>query len=82
VFIGRNAEGVHTYLLKCYRGTFSSVGMLKGYIANERLGTTGVDCGTTALNVHRSNGKPRPFVVMYVSWLSSTVDCSQTSTLH
>ena len=30
--ICRNAEGVHTYLLKCWRGTCSSVGMLKGYM--------------------------------------------------
>jgi len=39
MFIYRNAEGVHAYLLKCCRGTFSSVGMLKGYLARERLGT-------------------------------------------
>jgi len=38
MFICRNAEGLHTYLLKCYRGTFSSVGMLKGYMVKERLG--------------------------------------------
>jgi len=37
--ICRNAEGVHTYLLKCWRGTCSSVGMLKGYTVRERLGT-------------------------------------------
>jgi len=30
MFICRNSEGVHAYLLKCRRGTCSSVGMLKG----------------------------------------------------
>jgi len=33
-----NAEGVHTYLLKCWRSTCSSVGMLKGYMVRGRLG--------------------------------------------
>ena len=28
---------VHAYLLKCYRDTFSSVRMLKGYMVRERL---------------------------------------------
>ena len=35
----QNAEGVHTYLLKCWRGTCSSFGMLKGYMVKERLVT-------------------------------------------
>jgi len=35
----QNAEGVHTYVLKCWRGTCSSVRMLKGYMVRERLGT-------------------------------------------
>ena len=39
MFICRNSEGVHVYLLKCCRGTFSSVGMLKGYMVRERLET-------------------------------------------
>jgi len=39
VFVVRNSEGVHAYLLKCCRGTCSSVGMLKGYMVRERLGT-------------------------------------------
>jgi len=30
MFIRRNAEGVHAYLLKCRKGTCSSVRMLKG----------------------------------------------------
>ena len=30
---------VHAYLLKFWRGTCSSVGMLKGYMVRERLGT-------------------------------------------
>jgi len=40
MFICRNAEGVHAYLLKCRRGTCSSVRMLKGCMVNKRLGTT------------------------------------------
>ena len=39
MFICRNAKGVHAYLLKCCRGTFSSFGMRKGYMVRERLGT-------------------------------------------
>ena len=39
MFICRNAEGVHAHLLKCRRGTCSSVRMLKGYMVNKRLGT-------------------------------------------
>jgi len=39
MYICQNAEGVHTYLLKCWRGTCSSVRMLKGYMVWERLGT-------------------------------------------
>jgi len=39
MFIRRNAEGVHAYLLKCRKGTCSSVRMLKGYMVNKRLGT-------------------------------------------
>ena len=42
MFICRNSEGVHAYLLKCCRGTCSSVGMLKGYMVKERLGTPGL----------------------------------------
>ena len=32
-------KGVHAYLLKCCRVTFLSVGVLKGYIVRESLGT-------------------------------------------
>jgi len=39
MFIRRNAEGVHAYLSKCWRGTYASVGMLNGYMVRERLGT-------------------------------------------
>jgi len=39
MFICQNAEGVHAYLSKCWRGTLSSVGMLKGYMVKNRLGT-------------------------------------------
>ena len=39
MFIGRNSEGVHAYLLKCRRGTCSSLRMLKGYMENKRLRT-------------------------------------------
>jgi len=39
MFICRNAEGVHAYLLKCWRDTCWSAGMLKGYMVRERLGT-------------------------------------------
>jgi len=39
MFICRNAEGVHAYLSKCWRGTLSSVRMLKGYMVKNRLGT-------------------------------------------
>jgi len=38
MFICRNAEEVHAYLLKCCRGTFSSFGILKGYIVRESFG--------------------------------------------
>jgi len=37
--ICRYFEGAHAYLLKWCRGTCSSVGMLKGYMVRERLGT-------------------------------------------
>jgi len=43
MFICRNSEGVHVYLLKCCRGIFSSVGMLKRYMVRERLGTPDID---------------------------------------
>jgi len=43
MFICRKIEGVHAYLLKCWRGTCSSVGMLKEYMVRERLGTPDVD---------------------------------------
>jgi len=39
MFICRNAEGVRAYLLICCRGTFSSVGRMKGNMVRERLGT-------------------------------------------
>jgi len=38
MFICRNDEGVRAYLLKCWRGTYSFVGILKGYFVRERLG--------------------------------------------
>jgi len=43
MIICRNAEGVHAHLSKCLRGTCSSVGMLKGYMVRERLGTPGIE---------------------------------------
>jgi len=43
MFICQNSEGVHAYLLKCCRGTCSFVGMLKGYMVRERLGTPVLD---------------------------------------
>jgi len=49
MFICRNAEVVHAYLLKCCRGTFSSFGMLKGYMVRERLGTPVLDGTITCL---------------------------------
>jgi len=39
MFICQNAEGVHASRLKRWRCTCSSVWMLKGYMARERLGT-------------------------------------------
>jgi len=30
LFTCRNAEGVHAYLVKCWRGTYPSVGTQKG----------------------------------------------------
>jgi len=39
MFICQNSEGVHPYLLKCWRGTCSFVGMLKGYMVRKRLRT-------------------------------------------
>jgi len=43
MFICQNSEGVHAYLLKCCRGTSSFVGMLKGFMVRERLGTPELD---------------------------------------
>jgi len=43
MFICQNNEGVHAYLVKCWRGTYSSVGMLKGYMVREGLGTPELD---------------------------------------
>jgi len=43
LLICRNAEGVHAYLVKCWRGTYPSAGMLKGYMAWKRLGTPGLE---------------------------------------
>jgi len=43
MFICQNSEGVHPYLLKCCRGTCSFLGMLKGYMVRERLGTPELD---------------------------------------
>jgi len=40
MFICRNAEGVHAYLLKCCRGAFSFVGRLKRCMVRERLETS------------------------------------------
>jgi len=34
-----NTEGVHAHLSKCWRGTCLSVGILKGCMVRERLGT-------------------------------------------
>jgi len=48
MFICRNSEGVHAYLLKYCMGTCSSVGMLKGYMARERLGTPALYHSTQA----------------------------------
>jgi len=39
MFICQNSEGVHPYLLKCWKGTCSFVGMLKGYMVRKWLGT-------------------------------------------
>jgi len=39
MYICQIAEGEHTYLLKCWRGTCSSVRLLKRYMVRERLGT-------------------------------------------
>jgi len=55
MFICRNVEGVHVYLLKCWRGTCSSVGKLKGCIARERLGTPGLESGSARNNIHPNN---------------------------
>jgi len=47
MFICQNSEGVHAYLLKCCRGTSSFVGMLKGFMVRERLGTPELDWSHT-----------------------------------
>jgi len=39
----QNDEGEHADLVKCCRGTYLSVGMLKGHMARERLRTPGLD---------------------------------------
>jgi len=46
MFTCQNDEGVHVYLVKCWRGAYSSVGMLKGYLARERLGTPALNLPT------------------------------------
>jgi len=43
MFICPNTEGVHAYLSKRWRGICSSVGMLKGYLVKERLGTPALE---------------------------------------
>jgi len=50
MFICQNHEGVHAYLVKCWRATYSSVGMLKGYMVRERLGTPGLEHQVTSLD--------------------------------
>jgi len=47
----QNDERVHADLVKCRRGTYSSVGKLKGYMARERL-------GTPVLVYNKSNSEP------------------------
>jgi len=42
IFICQHAEGIHAYLLKCWRGTCSPLKMLKEYMVRERLGTPGL----------------------------------------
>jgi len=39
MLICQNSEGVHAYLLKCWRSTCSSIRMLKEYMVRKRLGT-------------------------------------------
>jgi len=39
MFICQNSEGVHAYLLKCCRSTYTFVRMLKVYMVRGRLGT-------------------------------------------
>jgi len=43
MFICQNDEGLHAYLVQYWRGTYASVGMLKGYMVRERLGTPGLN---------------------------------------
>jgi len=43
MLICRNAEGVHAHPSKCWRGTCSSVEMLKWYMVRKRLGALGLE---------------------------------------
>ena len=60
MFICRHSEGVHAYLLKCCRGTYSSVGMLKGYMVRESLGIPGLQISewSTAVEEYSISGFP------------------------
>jgi len=55
MFICQNSEGVHPYLLKCWRGACSFVRMLKGYMVRKRLGTPALDHNFWTRNPSRSS---------------------------
>ena len=57
MFICQNSEGVHAHISKRLRGTCSSVGMLKGFMVRERLGTLGLIQGLNTLNIPEYNFK-------------------------
>jgi len=61
MFICQNDEGVHAYLVKYCRGTYSSVGMLKGYMVRERLGTPGIE--HVESEARNTNALPTHFMI-------------------
>jgi len=47
------------FVIKNFRGTFSSVEMLKGYMVRESLGTPGLESDSARNNIHPNKQKPK-----------------------
>jgi len=72
MFICRNAEGIQAHLSKCLSGTCSPVGMLKGCMISERLGTPDLHQVTYFVNTFRNNLHD---VHRHLSLLSARFNC-------